>query len=230
VIDHAGSGLEPLDDELCTWPDRPVVFRRSPAADRWPLPVTPLTQDLVVAPQERGLALLRCQQLRLVPEPPPWTMAGCFHGWVYVDTDRLARATTRLPRSWTPETCDHDVGSAEMCSTTPVAADPPARRLIQLAALASRALLAGRQYPRDASRYLTEAQGRLDQATGELGVAPDTALAAILSRSVEEWPARRLPLYASPPRGRRHDAALAPDRPVGGRRGPPRPFGAPRRW
>ena len=47
--------VDRLDDELCTWPAEPQVFTRANALDQWPDPITPLTQDVVELPQERGL-------------------------------------------------------------------------------------------------------------------------------------------------------------------------------
>ena len=84
-MDGSGDALtrfqERLDDELCTWPDRPALHTRANAVDQWPKPITALTQDLVALPQERGLGVAFSEVLGVAADHGPWTWNGVFYGW-----------------------------------------------------------------------------------------------------------------------------------------------------
>jgi phosphohistidine swiveling domain-containing protein len=86
-----------LDDELCTWPARPALFTRANALDQWPLPITPLTQDLVELPQERGLEAAFVSVLGVAAPSPEWTWNGCFYGYVMFGVSPAAGLADNLP-------------------------------------------------------------------------------------------------------------------------------------
>ena len=86
-----------MDDELCTWPADPQMFTRANALDQWPLPITPLTQDLVELPQERGLEAAFVSVLGVSKPSPEWTWNGCFFGYVMFGVTPSAALADNLP-------------------------------------------------------------------------------------------------------------------------------------
>jgi phosphohistidine swiveling domain-containing protein len=86
-----------LDDELCTWPAEPQLFTRANALDQWPDPITPLTQDLVELPQERGLESAFVAVLGVCAPSPDWTWNGCFYGYVMFGVTPAAGLADNLP-------------------------------------------------------------------------------------------------------------------------------------
>jgi phosphohistidine swiveling domain-containing protein len=86
-----------LDDEMCTWPTAPALHTRANAVDQWPRPMTPLTQDLIAAPQERGLGRAFGPELGTAPEGEPWTWNGVFYGWFTYGVGPAAEMADNLP-------------------------------------------------------------------------------------------------------------------------------------
>ena len=89
--------LEQLDDELCTWPAQPGIFTRANANDQWPEPLTPLTQDLVGLPMERGLGVAFADELGVATDHGPWTWNAVFYGWYEFAVGPAAEMTDNLP-------------------------------------------------------------------------------------------------------------------------------------
>src|ERR1700716_1544897 len=85
------------DDELCTWPDRPILFTRANAIDQWPRPVTPLTQDLIALPQERSLDRAFSRDLGTSPSLPEWSWNAVFYGWVTYSVEAAANMADNIP-------------------------------------------------------------------------------------------------------------------------------------
>ncbi|WP_326835380.1 PEP-utilizing enzyme [Amycolatopsis rhabdoformis] len=85
------------DDELCTWPDRPILFTRANAIDQWPRPVTPLTQDLIALPQERSLDRAFSRDLGTSPSLPEWSWNAVFYGWVTYSVEAAATMADNIP-------------------------------------------------------------------------------------------------------------------------------------
>ncbi|HXO51575.1 MAG TPA: hypothetical protein VN888_11215, partial [Mycobacterium sp.] len=149
-----------LDDELCTWPAQPQVFTRANALDQWPDPITPLTQDLVELPQERGLEGAFVRVLGVTEPSPEWTWNGCFYGYVMFGVTPAAALADNLP-GWNragvyadylgvhpdPDAAQQDGGSANPLS------------LLKIGANFAAAL---RNYPRQALAATAAARRQLD--------------------------------------------------------------------
>lgn len=88
---------EQLDDELCTWPSEPALFTRANANDQWPRPITPLTQDLVGLPMERGIGVAFAQELGVATDHGPWTWNAVFYGWYTFAVEPAAAMADNLP-------------------------------------------------------------------------------------------------------------------------------------
>src|ERR1700754_3480480 len=86
-----------LDDEMCTWPSAAALYTRANAVDQWPRPITPLTQDLIAYPQERGLGRAFGPELGAAPEGGPWTWNGVFYGWFTYAVEPAAAMADNLP-------------------------------------------------------------------------------------------------------------------------------------
>jgi pyruvate,water dikinase len=88
---------EQLDDELCTWPSEPALFTRANANDQWPRPLTPLTQDLIGLPMERGIGVAFAQELGVAEDSGDWTWNACFYGWYTFAVEPAAAMADQLP-------------------------------------------------------------------------------------------------------------------------------------
>lgn len=88
---------EQLDDELCTWPHEPALFTRANANDQWPRPITPLTQDLVGLPMERGIGVAFADELGVATDHGPWTWNAVFYGWYTFAVEPAATMADKLP-------------------------------------------------------------------------------------------------------------------------------------
>jgi len=142
------------------WPAEPQVFTRANALDQWPNPITPLTQELVGLPQERGLEGAFVRVLGVTEPSPQWTWNGCFYGYVMFGVTPSAALADNLP-GWNragvyadylgvnpdPKAPDESGGSPNILS------------LLKIGANFAAAL---RNYPRQARRDTAMAGRQLD--------------------------------------------------------------------
>jgi phosphohistidine swiveling domain-containing protein len=181
-----------LDDELCTWPREPQVFTRANALDQWPDPITPLTQDLVELPQERGLEGAFVRVLGVTEPSPDWTWNGCFYGYVMFGVTPSAALADNLP-GWNragvyadylgvhpdPAAAQQDGGSANPLS------------LLKIGANFAAAL---RNYPRHAMAAAAAARRQLDDDLArDWPDQSDDYLCARIEMFVLAHPAQREP-------------------------------------
>jgi phosphohistidine swiveling domain-containing protein len=181
-----------LDDELCTWPAQPQVFTRANALDQWPDPITPLTQDLVELPQERGLEGAFVRVLGVTEPSPEWTWNGCFYGYVMFGVTPSAALADNLP-GWNragvyadylgvhpdPDAAQQDGGSANPLS------------LLKIGANFAAAL---RNYPRQALAATAAARRQLDDdLTRDWPSQSDDYLCARIEMFVHAHPGQREP-------------------------------------
>ncbi|HEX4249076.1 MAG TPA: PEP-utilizing enzyme [Pseudonocardia sp.] len=148
-----------LDDELCTWPDAPALYTRANAVDQWPRPITPLTQDLIAFPQERGLGRAFGPELGTAPEGGPWTWNGVFYGWFVYGVEPAAEMADRLP-GYSRVAVYSDYFGVEQDPAAPVQPSGGAGPL-QVARIGRNFLRAMRSYPRRADRMTALARVRL---------------------------------------------------------------------
>lgn len=93
-------GLVDWEYWLNDWPDHPIAVTRANAADGYPRPLTPLSQDLVLTFEEAGVRRFYFDRLRaLTPAdaPDPY-MVACY-GLVYLNADNLAGLGEATPGS-----------------------------------------------------------------------------------------------------------------------------------
>jgi pyruvate,water dikinase len=85
---------------LNAWPDHPVAVTRANAADGYPRPLTPLSQDLVLTYEEAGVRKFYFEQLGvLTPADAPDPYMFAFYGLVYLNADQLAGLGEATPGS-----------------------------------------------------------------------------------------------------------------------------------
>jgi phosphohistidine swiveling domain-containing protein len=149
-----------LDDELCTWPRSRQLFTRANALDQWPLPITPLTQDLVELPQERGLEGAFASVLGVSKPSPEWTWNGCFYGYVMFGVTPAAELAENLP-GWNKAGVYADYLGVHPDPAAPPEPDGPLRPAA-LARIGARFLTAMHNYPRDAQAEIASARAQLD--------------------------------------------------------------------
>jgi phosphohistidine swiveling domain-containing protein len=163
---EGGQGLalerfqEQLDDEMCTWPAEPSLFTRANANDQWPKPITPLTQDLVALPQERGLGVAFADELGVAADHGPWTWNAVFYGWYTYAIEPAAAMADNLPGYSRAGVYGDYLGVAE---------DPLAPKQergggagpLALARIGVNFVKALRSYPKRSQRYRAEAEARL---------------------------------------------------------------------
>ena len=151
--------LEGLDTELCTWPAEPQLFTRANALDQWPYPITPLTQELVELPQERGFESGFVSVLGVTSPSPNWTWNGCFYGYVMFGVTPAAALADNLP-GW-----DRAGVYGDYLGVHPdpeaVLETGPSPSLLSVARIAKNFLLALRSYPRKAQRQIIIGQRQL---------------------------------------------------------------------
>ena len=85
---------------LNDWPDHPIAVTRANAADGYPRPLTPLSQDLILTFEEAGVRRFYFDKLRVLTPadaPDPYMLA-CY-GLVYLNADQLAGLGEATPGS-----------------------------------------------------------------------------------------------------------------------------------
>jgi phosphohistidine swiveling domain-containing protein len=148
-----------MDDELCTWPAEPQMFTRANALDQWPLPITPLTQDLVELPQERGLEAAFVTVLGVSKPSPEWTWNGCFFGYVMFGVTPAAALADNLP-GWSRAGV-----YADYLGVRPDPDAPQEQQKVDpvgLMRIGGKFLSAMRTYPRRAEAEIKAARSQLD--------------------------------------------------------------------
>ncbi|HEY3713354.1 MAG TPA: PEP-utilizing enzyme [Jatrophihabitantaceae bacterium] len=140
------------------WPTRRTLLTRGNAADGFPRPLTPLTQDLVVIFENSGVHdfLEKCLKVRKPGGPrPPFWMA--FWGYVAVDADQHADLGDAMPGN---------SRRATLQRYSNLKPDPdqtePARRLRDVprrAAVTMRMIRSGRRAPRRIEAQLATIRG-----------------------------------------------------------------------
>lgn len=181
-MDGSGDALtrfqERLDDELCTWPDRPALHTRANAVDQWPKPITALTQDLVALPQERGLGVAFSEVLGVAADHGPWTWNGVFYGWYTYAVEPAAAMADNLP-GWSRAAVYGDYfGVEEDPAASPAAHEQDGGAgPLELARIGRNFVQALRSYPRQSAAYRAEAIARLRiDLKRDWGSEPDRAL------------------------------------------------------
>lgn len=181
-----------LDDEMCTWPAEPTLYTRANAVDQWPSPLTPLTQELIALPQERGLGRAFGRELGTGVEGGPWTWNGVFYGWFTYCVGPAAAMADNLPGYSRAAVYSDYFGVTE---------DPDAPHqqaegagIGSVAKIGWNFLRVIRNYPKRCARMTAAAATRLraDLAL-DWPAEPDAALAARLAGHVEEATAVRVP-------------------------------------
>ncbi|HYT40340.1 MAG TPA: hypothetical protein VEN99_12550, partial [Acidimicrobiia bacterium] len=93
-------GLVDWDYWLNQWPDHPIAVTRANAADGYPRPLTPLSQDLVLTYEEAGVRRFYFEKLGvLTPADAPDPYMQAFYGLVYLNADQLAGLGEATPGS-----------------------------------------------------------------------------------------------------------------------------------
>jgi pyruvate,water dikinase len=85
---------------LNQWPDAPVALTRANAADGYPKPMTPLSQDIVLTYEEAGCRRFYFDTLRAfgpgaVPEP----FLQAYYGLIYLNADQMGDLGDVMPGS-----------------------------------------------------------------------------------------------------------------------------------
>jgi phosphohistidine swiveling domain-containing protein len=95
-----GESLVAWEYWLNAWPDHPVAVTRANAADGYPRPLTPLSQDLVLTYEEAGVRKFYFEKLGvLTPADAPDPYMFAFYGLVYLNADQLAGLGEATPGS-----------------------------------------------------------------------------------------------------------------------------------
>ncbi|MDQ1515157.1 MAG: hypothetical protein QOE80_987, partial [Actinomycetota bacterium] len=93
-------GLVDWEYWLNQWPDHPIAVTRANAADGYPRPLTPLSQDLVLTYEEAGVRKFYFEMLGvLTPADAPDPYMQAFYGLVYLNADQLAGLGEATPGS-----------------------------------------------------------------------------------------------------------------------------------
>jgi phosphohistidine swiveling domain-containing protein len=96
----ASDSLVDWDYWLNHWPDHPIAVTRANAADGYPRPLTPLSQDLVLTYEEAGVRRFYFETLGvLTPADAPDPYMQAFYGLVYLNADQLAGLGEATPGS-----------------------------------------------------------------------------------------------------------------------------------
>jgi phosphohistidine swiveling domain-containing protein len=85
---------------LNQWPDHPIAVTRANAADGYPRPLTPLSQDLILTYEEAGVRKFYFEKLAVLTpadSPDPYMLA--VYGLVYLNADQLAGLGEATPGS-----------------------------------------------------------------------------------------------------------------------------------
>jgi pyruvate,water dikinase len=94
------TSLVDWDYWLNHWPDHPIAVTRANAADGYPRPLTPLSQDLILTYEEAGVRKFYFEKLAVLTPadaPDPYMLA--FYGLVYLNADQLAGLGEATPGS-----------------------------------------------------------------------------------------------------------------------------------
>ncbi len=192
MVDALTAYQEQLDDEMCTWPSVPTLFTRANAVDQWPKPLTPLTQDLIAVPQERGLDRAFADELGTAPKSEPWTWNGVFYGWFTYGVTPAADMADNLPGYSRAAVYSDYFGVSED-------PDAPVQKaagggILAVAGVGKNFVSVMRNYPKRATAYTAQAREQLakDLAT-DWTVEPDAVLVARLRGHIEEHTAMRAP-------------------------------------
>jgi pyruvate,water dikinase len=184
---------EQLDDELCTWPRESALFTRANANDQWPRPITPLTQELIALPQERGLGVAFADELGVAPDHGDWTWNAVFYGWFTYTVEPAAAMADNLPGYSRAGVYGDYFGVVE---------DPDAPRTAQaksagpltLARIGFNFVRALRSYPKRSQAYRAEAHARLRRdLSRDWSTAPPAELTARLRAHHDEAVRYRVP-------------------------------------
>jgi phosphohistidine swiveling domain-containing protein len=95
-----GESLVDWEYWLNDWPEHPIAVTRANAADGYPRPLTPLSQDLILTYEEAGVRRFYFDTLRVLTPadaPDPYMLA-CY-GLVYLNADQLAGLGEATPGS-----------------------------------------------------------------------------------------------------------------------------------
>ena len=95
-----GESLVDWEYWLNDWPDHPIAVTRANAADGYPRPLTPLSQDLILTYEEAGVRRFYFDKLQVLAPadaPDPYMLA-CY-GLVYLNADQLAGLGEATPGS-----------------------------------------------------------------------------------------------------------------------------------
>jgi pyruvate,water dikinase len=85
---------------LNTGPERPVACTRANAADGYPKPLTPISQDLILTYEEQAVRRFYFSGLRvLTPERVPEPFMNAFFGLVYLNADHMGTLGEVTPGS-----------------------------------------------------------------------------------------------------------------------------------
>ncbi|MGH8976022.1 MAG: hypothetical protein ACRD0C_22775, partial [Acidimicrobiia bacterium] len=85
---------------LNTWPERPVACTRANAADGYPRPLTPISQDLVITYEEQAVRRFYFRGLGvLTPERVPEPFMNAFYGLVFLNADHMGMLGEVTPGS-----------------------------------------------------------------------------------------------------------------------------------
>jgi pyruvate,water dikinase len=186
------SGLVDWDYWLNTWPDSPLACTRANAADGYPRPLTPISQDLVLTYEELGVRRFYCETMGVLPagqvEAPFMT---AFYGYVYLNADHMGTLGEVTPGSSRQAMYQQFFGLDPDPEYR-----PPSRSLRERAAEALTGLQVAPRMHRLGKRVTHDieeqsARVRAARPGGDLAALGDAELAAWLSRldaiQVEAW-------------------------------------------
>ncbi|HEY3239432.1 MAG TPA: hypothetical protein VGL92_07710, partial [Acidimicrobiia bacterium] len=85
---------------LNSWPKQPVACTRANAADGYPKPLTPISQDLILTYEEQAVRRFYFHGLGvLTPEQVPEPFMQAFYGLVYLNADQMGTLGEATPGS-----------------------------------------------------------------------------------------------------------------------------------
>ena len=168
---------------LNRWPDHPVAVTRANAADGYPRPLTPLSQDLVLTYEEAGARAFYFDRLRvLTPADAPEPYMQAFYGLVYLNADQMAGLGEATPGSSRQAMYQQFFGLEADPDYRPEKPTPAARvrEAGRALALAPRILRLAGAVPADVERQ--NARVRAARPTGDLAEVSDAELSSWLRR------------------------------------------------
>jgi hypothetical protein len=183
---------ERLDHALSTWPVAPALFTRANAIDQWPKPITPLTQELIALPQERGLEDAFVSELGVSKPSPPWTWNGVFYGWVTYGVEPSAELADNMP-GWSRVGIYADYFGV---SPDPDAPPPPKVKVnpLALAGVGRNFVRALRGYPRRSEQMRADAERQLrEDLARNWSEVTDSVLAERIAGHLPLHRAQRVP-------------------------------------